>query len=223
MTAYELTKGYASAARGGHASGLFDHAKRSFDIVAAVGLLAVLAPLFLILALIVRRDGGPIFFRHVRIGRNGQRFQCLKFRTMVPDAEQRLAKLLAEDARAAAEWAQSFKLRHDPRITRIGCFLRKTSLDELPQLFNVLTGSMSLVGPRPIVEDELRRYGEAAALYLMLRPGLTGMWQINGRNDTSYEERVRFDAWYALNRSLWTDTKILVATVPAVMRKRGAC
>lgn len=223
MTAYELTKGYASTAQSGHDSSFFDQAKRSFDIVAALALLIVLAPIFLLLALLVRRDGGPVFFRHTRIGRNGQRFHCLKFRTMVPDAEQRLARLLAEDAQAAAEWAQSFKLRHDPRITPVGRFLRKTSLDELPQLLNVLAGSMSLVGPRPIVEDELRRYGEAAALYLMLRPGLTGMWQINGRNDTSYDERVRFDAWYALNRSLWTDTKILVATVPAVMRKRGAC
>jgi len=196
--------------------------KRAFDIVVAGTLLMLLAPFFLAMVTIIRRDGGPALFAHQRIGMNGQRFGCLKFRTMVTDADAVLRRLLETDAAARAEWELDFKLRNDPRITPIGRFLRKTSLDELPQLINVLRGEMSLVGPRPIVEAEIPRYGEDIRYYLEARPGITGLWQVSGRNDSGYARRVRLDAWYVKNWSLWHDIAILVKTVRVLFTQEGA-
>ena len=198
--------------------------KRCLDILGAGALLLISLPIFLGIALIVRRDGGPVLFRHTRVGFGGRTFPCLKFRSMVTDAEKRLAKLLAEDPVAAEEWATRRKLPHDPRITRIGAFLRRTSLDELPQLLNVLRGEMSLVGPRPVVREELDLHYNpaAAAAYAETRPGITGLWQISGRSDTTYAERVTLDTRYAREWSLALDIKILLRTVPAVLKRRGA-
>ena len=201
-----------------------DFAKRAVDATLSLGILLVALPAFLVLALLVRLDGGPAFYAHRRVGRNGREFGCLKFRSMVPDAERRLREVLAADPAMQAEWQQHRKLRHDPRITRVGRFLRMTSLDELPQLLNVLRGDMSLVGPRPVVWAELRdQYGaEGTAAYLSVRPGLTGAWQVSGRSSTGYEERVRLDMAYVRNQSFWADCGILFRTFGAVLRRRGA-
>lgn len=196
--------------------------KRSFDLVAASVAILILSPLLLTLSYLIRQSGGPALYGHTRIGRRGKPFKCLKFRSMRPDADKVLKDLLASDAVARAEWEKDFKLKNDPRITRIGQFLRKTSLDELPQLFNIIKGDMSLVGPRPIVEAELQRYGESASLYLEVLPGLTGLWQVSGRNDTGYAERVALDAWYVQNWSLWYDIAILFKTINVVFNKHGA-
>ena len=149
-------------------------------------------------------------------------FPCYKFRTMVVNAEQVLQELLAKDARAAAEWQKDFKLRNDPRITRIGQFLRKTSLDELPQLWNVLKGEMSLVGPRPIIEKEVAYYSDFIFDYYRTKPGITGLWQVSGRNDTSYDQRVALDSWYVRNWSIWYDLAIIFDTIRIVLLRRGA-
>ena len=197
--------------------------KRFFDIVVAWTMVLFLTPLFVAFSVLIKLDGGPVVFGHERVGRNGKPFECLKFRTMVADADARLARHLDRDPDARAEWVASFKLKHDPRITWIGRFLRKTSLDELPQLLNVIRGEMSLVGPRPVIREELERYyGCEAAHYTKALPGITGLWQVSGRNDTTYAERVRLDAWYAKNWSLWGDIVILLRTVPAVLRNSGA-
>ena len=194
--------------------------KRAFDLVAAIGLLLFLAPLLALVALRIRlEDGGGVIFAHTRVGRHGQLFPCYKFRTMVANSAEVLAELLARDPAARAEWAKDRKLRCDPRITALGRFLRKTSLDELPQLFNVVKGEMSLVGPRPVVPDELALYGEAKIYYLQVRPGLTGLWQISGRNDLDYERRVSLDTWYVRNWTLWYDILILVRTLLVVPGK----
>jgi lipopolysaccharide/colanic/teichoic acid biosynthesis glycosyltransferase len=195
-----------------------------FNTVLAVALLLFVAPLMIVLAVLVTaQDGGPPIFAHRRLGLGGRPFHCLKFRTMVRDADERLAALLAADPDAQAEWARDHKLRDDPRVTAFGRFLRRSSLDELPQLFNVLRGEMSLVGPRPIVEAEAVRYGRHFARYCAVRPGMTGLWQVSGRNDVSYRRRVVMDVAYARSKSVWTDTVILVATVPAVLTRRGSC
>ena len=196
--------------------------KRLFDIVAASALVVFLAPVMVILAIAVGWSGGPVFFAHTRVGRGGQLFQCLKFRSMVPNSAEVLARLLAEDEDARREWQETYKLKKDPRITAFGHFLRKSSLDELPQLFNVLRGDMSLVGPRPVVPDELERYGDAKVYYLEVRPGLTGLWQISGRSDLDYERRVSLDTWYVRNWTLWYDILILFKTVLVVPAKAGA-
>jgi lipopolysaccharide/colanic/teichoic acid biosynthesis glycosyltransferase len=195
--------------------------KRAMDIVGAVLGLALLAPLLLMLALAVKLDGGPAFFAHERIGRGGRRFRCLKFRTMVPDAAAILDEHLRTHPQAREEWERDFKLRNDPRITTLGSFLRKSSLDELPQLLNVLRGEMSFVGPRPVVEKELAYYGEDGDFYLRVRPGITGLWQVSGRNETTYAKRVALDAWYVRNWSPWHDVAIVFNTIPAVLRQRG--
>jgi Sugar transferases involved in lipopolysaccharide synthesis len=195
---------------------------RGLDVMLALGALIVFAPLMLLLAAAIAiMDPGPIFFAHRRIGRGGKDFFCLKFRSMAVDAEQRLQALLATDERAREEWARDQKLRNDPRITPIGQFLRKTSLDELPQLFNVLRGEMSLVGPRPIVQNEVDRYGRYFDHYCSVRPGITGLWQISGRNDVTYRRRVALDVTYtrALNTKLYL--RILAGTVPSVLFQRG--
>nr|WP_245837819.1 undecaprenyl-phosphate galactose phosphotransferase WbaP [Niveispirillum lacus] len=196
--------------------------KLVFDLMVASLLILICLPLFLVFALLVSRDGGPVLFRHQRVGRNGRLFNCLKFRTMVPDAQQILERHLAESPAAAAEWEQNFKLRDDPRVTPIGRFLRSTSLDEVPQLLNVLRGEMSLVGPRPVTQQELTYYGRDVMFYLETRPGITGLWQVSGRSDTSYAQRVMFDIWYVKNWSLWQDIAILAKTVLVVCGRNGA-
>lgn len=196
--------------------------KLVLDQVGAAILLFLLAPLFIVLISLVRMDGGPAFFRHTRIGAGGRRFGCIKFRTMVTDADVVLREFLARDPNASREWRETQKLRADPRVTPIGRFLRQTSLDELPQLINVLRGEMSLVGPRPIVEAEITRYGDYIVDYYNVRPGITGLWQVSGRSDISYQQRVRLDRWYARNWTLWHDVAILAKTIPAVLRRSGA-
>ncbi len=195
--------------------------KRAADVVMALVGLALAAPLFLPIAAMIRSDGGPVFFSQTRIGRGGRLFACLKFRTMVTDASARLEALLASDPNAAEEWARDQKLKSDPRVTAMGEFLRKTSLDELPQLLNILRGEMSLVGPRPVVPDELARYGASAPYYLAVRPGLTGLWQVSGRNNTTYDERVMFDVTYVLNWSFWKDCIIVMRTMSEVLWRRS--
>ena len=198
--------------------------KRGLDILGALALLLLLLPVLVLLALLVKADGGPALYAHERVGRGGRRFGCLKFRSMVPDADWRLAALLAKDPEARAEWESHRKLRRDPRITRIGGLLRATSLDELPQFLNVLRGEMSLVGPRPVQAAELaQHYGPAAEQYLAVRPGITGLWQVSGRSDTTYAERVALDVRYASAPSLRADLRILLRTPVAVLSRRGAC
>jgi undecaprenyl-phosphate galactose phosphotransferase len=196
--------------------------KRLFDIAGSMILLVALAPLLAFLSWKIRRSGGAAVFSHLRVGRYGKMFGCLKFRTMVRDADEILKRRLDDDPDARTEWEQSFKLKDDPRITPIGAFLRRTSLDELPQLWNVLKGEMSLVGPRPIIEEELERYGDQVGYYLETRPGITGLWQISGRNNTSYDDRVALDSWYVRNWSLWYDLVILVKTINVVVKGQGA-
>ncbi len=196
--------------------------KRSFDLFVSLCLIALLSPLLIALTVLIRRSGGTAFYGHQRIGQDGKLFKCLKFRSMRPDADRVLKELLANDPVAKAEWDKDFKLKNDPRITTVGHFIRKTSLDELPQLFNVLKGEMSLVGPRPVVKDELERYGSASVFYLEAKPGITGLWQISGRNDTTYAERVSLDSWYVQNWSLWYDIAILFKTIDVVFNRRGA-
>ena len=186
-------------------------------------LLLLLAPLMLWVAWMTwRHDGAPILFGHYRVGRNGRLFRCLKFRTMYRESQQMLAELLAKDLQAQAEWERDHKLANDPRITPVGRFLRRTSLDELPQLVNVLRGEMSLVGPRPITVAELTRYGRVRWHYLSVTPGMTGLWQVSGRNNTSYEERVALDERYVERRTLGLDLWILMRTVRVVALREGA-
>jgi len=196
---------------------------RAFDIVVASALVVFLAPLLTVVALLVKMTSeGPVIFGHSRLGRDGQSFKCLKFRSMVVDSQARLAAHLAESAEARLEWERDHKLRNDPRITPIGSFLRKSSLDELPQLFNVLRGDMSLVGPRPIVTEEVHRYGRYFSCYAQVRPGITGLWQISGRSDTTYRRRVALDVAYSRSQSLSLNVKILFMTVPSVMLAKGS-
>jgi exopolysaccharide production protein ExoY len=198
-------------------------AKSAFDRTMAALALLFFAPLFLVLAaVIVATDGRPIFFRHKRIGFNGRNFGCLKFRTMVRDADEQLKRLLETDAEASAEWAATQKLTNDPRINCVGEFFRKTSLDELPQLWNVVKGEMSIVGPRPIVTAEARHYGSNFEDYLSVRPGITGLWQVSGRSNTTYAERVSLDVEYVSKRSFWLDLKIILKTVKVIFMKEGA-
>ncbi len=195
----------------------------AMNLVLATALLVFIAPLLILVAVAVyAQDRGPILFAHRRIGRNGKPFYCFKFRSMAVDAERRLADLLARDPAARAEWAKDHKLRRDPRVTRVGAFLRKSSLDELPQLFNVLRGEMSLVGPRPIVEAEIKKYGGRFRHYCAVRPGITGLWQVSGRNDTTYRTRVAMDCVYASRRSAAFDLLLLIYTVPAVLSRKGS-
>jgi len=196
--------------------------KLAIDVAAALVALVILAPVLALVALAVRSDGGPVLFAHKRVGARGRVFGCLKFRSMVVDSEAALQRHLASDPEAAAEWASTHKLRRDPRTTWIGRFLRKTSLDELPQLLNVLRLDMSLVGPRPIVSLEIGKYAEDIAYYYEARPGITGLWQVSGRSDTSYAHRVQLDSWYVKNWTLWLDLTILAKTLPAVLSGRGA-
>lgn len=197
--------------------------KRFFDVVVALIATIVLAPVIVFIALwIAIFDGAPVIYRHTRVGHNGRPFPCFKFRSMVVDGDLVLARHLRQNPSARAEWDATRKLTHDPRITPIGRILRKTSLDELPQLLNVLRGEMSLVGPRPIVSEEMVRYGGNIGYYLSARPGVTGEWQVSGRSDTSYESRVQLDRFYVTRWSILRDLYIIVATIPAVILQRGS-
>lgn len=196
--------------------------KRCMDIFGSLALIIILSPLLLSLYLLIRRDGGNAIYGHERVGQNKKLFKCLKFRSMVLDSDKVLDEILASDSKARAEWEKDFKLRNDPRITPIGAFIRRTSLDELPQLFNVLIGQMSLVGPRPVVMDELAYYKEDVDYYLMAKPGMTGLWQVSGRNNVDYDTRVYFDSWYVKNWSLWNDIAILFKTIQVVRKEDGA-
>lgn len=199
-------------------------AGRLLDLGVALCALVLLSPLMAMTALLVASQGdGPILFRHLRIGRGGRRFQVMKFRTMPAGADAILANHLATCPEAAAEWARDHKLKNDPRVTSLGSFLRRSSLDELPQIMNVIMGEMSIVGPRPIVEAEVVRYGQFFNAYCSVRPGITGIWQVSGRNDVSYERRVQMDALYARRKSVFLDLRLMVATVPAVLLRRGSC
>lgn len=197
--------------------------KRGFDITGASFALIFLSPLFLMLALLVKcSDGGSVFYSHRRIGWGGCVLHCLKFRTMMDNGDAVLAAHLRDKPEAKAEWDTTRKLKDDPRITPVGAVLRKLSLDELPQLFNILRGDMSIVGPRPVVPDELEIYGSGAVFYLQSRPGLTGLWQVSGRSATSYDSRAAFDRRYVENWSLIEDMRIIIKTVPAVYLSRGS-
>ncbi len=196
--------------------------KRWFDIAAALSAILLLLPLFCLFAIALSLlDPGPVLFRHRRIGRNGRAFYCLKFRTMVTDSDEVLRRHLMSNRDAAREWTESHKLKTDPRITPLGGVLRMTSLDELPQLFNVLRGDMSIVGPRPIVEAEISKYGESIAQYLRARPGLTGLWQVSGRNDVSYRDRIKLDEGYVENWSFARDLLIIIRTFRVIVTRDG--
>lgn len=196
--------------------------KRSFDIIGSLLILTIISPLLFYISRKVKADGGPAIYGHERIGKGGRKFKCLKFRSMVTNSQDVLNELLSTNPESKAEWDATFKLRDDPRITRIGKFLRRTSLDELPQLFNVLRGEMSLVGPRPIITAELERYNEEVDYYLLSKPGMTGLWQVSGRSDVDYETRVYLDAWYVKNWSMWNDIAILFKTITVVLKRDGA-
>ena len=197
--------------------------KRMFDILMPLLGVFFLIPLGLLIALCIYIDSpGHVVFAHKRVGQHGKEFPCYKFRTMVPNAEEVLQEYLAKNPAAKKEWKSSFKLKNDPRITKVGRFLRKTSLDELPQIWNVLRGEMSLVGPRPIVDAEIEKYGEYIRDYYLVPPGITGIWQVNGRSDTTYSERVEMDTWYVRNWSVWIDLVYLFKTVKIVLQQKGA-
>ena len=197
--------------------------KRIFDLVCTIGGGVLILPIIAVVALLVAIDNkGNVIFAHRRIGKDGKEFPCYKFQTMIPNAQEKLQEYLASNPEARKEWEESFKLTNDPRVTKLGGFLRKTSLDELPQLWNVIKGDMSLVGPRPIVKKEIERYGQYFREYSMVLPGITGMWQASGRSDTTYDERVAMDTWYVRNWSVWLDILYLAKTVKAVICSKGA-
>ena len=198
--------------------------KRVFDITVSVMLFPFILLAVTVLSILIKIDSkGPVFYSHKRVGKNGKTIDVYKFRSMHKDADDRLKRILKNDEDAKKEWGTYFKLKNDPRITKAGNFLRKTSLDELPQIFNVFKGDMSLVGPRPVLKKEIDEYyRENSQYYLMVKPGITGLWQVSGRNDTSYDFRVKLDTWYVLNWSLWLDVIILFKTVKVVIKKEGS-
>jgi exopolysaccharide production protein ExoY len=200
-----------------------DRIRLWIDQIVALLILVATSPLMMAFAWSIRLDGGPAMFRHYRVGCGGRLFRCVKFRTMRPDAERALREVLERNPALREEWHRDQKLTDDPRVTPLGKWLRRSSLDELPQLLNVLRGEMALVGPRPITVPELRRYGRARWQYLSVLPGMTGLWQVSGRNRTSYERRVELDQQYVKNRSAWLDCKILARTVLVVLTGDGAC
>lgn len=198
--------------------------KRAFDIVVSASILLALSPLLLLIVVAAAlQDGFPVFFKHRRIGRNGQSFGCLKFRSMVRDSDAQLARLLETCPASRKEWRDTQKLRRDPRVHAVGNLLRKSSLDELPQLFNVLRGEMSLVGPRPIVTAEVDRYGARFHHYTAVRPGITGLWQVSGRSDVGYDKRVALDCTYVRSIGFVSDMRILAKTGWVVLIGRGSC
>lgn len=197
-------------------------AKRAVDLLLSLLIAAVFLPLIIFCCVALAISNGPIVFSQQRVGKGAQLFRVYKFRTMVPNAPQVLKQLLANDAALRAEYERDHKLKNDPRITRVGKFLRRTSLDELPQLLNVVRGEMSLVGPRPVEPFEMAKYGVHARYYYAQRPGLTGIWQISGRSNVSYEQRVAMDTYYSRKRTLWMDLRIIVATAVVVLTGHGA-
>jgi lipopolysaccharide/colanic/teichoic acid biosynthesis glycosyltransferase len=196
-------------------------AKRIFDLAFVVLMLPAVLPIILVLYVLTRLDGGPGFFGHVRVGKDNRDFRCWKIRSMVLDAEKVLEDYLAMNPEAAAEWDRDFKLSDDPRVTRLGRFLRSSSLDELPQIWNVICGEMSFVGPRPVTRKEMVKYEGHEKSYLSLKPGITGLWQVSGRNDVSYEERVRLDTEYFNTQTLMMDVEIILKTAGAVLKRTG--
>jgi exopolysaccharide production protein ExoY len=202
---------------------LSDRIRQRLGQFLALLILAALSPVMVALAWLISRDGGPATFAHYRVGCGGRLFMCLKFRTMRADAERALRGVLERNPELRAEWQRAQKLADDPRVTRVGKWLRRFSLDELPQLVNVLRGEMALVGPRPITVPELRRYGRARWQYLSVAPGMTGLWQVSGRNRTDYKRRVELDQIYVNTRSVWLDCKIMAKTVVVVITREGAC
>jgi len=198
--------------------------QQTYNYILAVILLPFVMPLIGIFAIRIKQESpGPVFFAHKRVGQDGKIIPTYKFRSMYKDAKERLEQLLEEDPAAREEWEKSYKLKDDPRVTKIGSFLRRTSLDELPQIFNVLRGEMNFVGPRPVIQEEIDKYyKEDAEYYFMVKPGITGLWQVSGRSDTDYEFRVATDKWYVSNWSLWLDIVILLKTVKVVLKKDGA-
>ncbi|MDE3079682.1 MAG: sugar transferase [Paracoccaceae bacterium] len=207
----------------GSSRGHIPLSKAFFDKLAALCGLVFFAPFMLAIAVILRfSERGPVLFAHERIGQNGRPFRCLKFRTMAVDADDRLAELLRTDPAARAEWETSRKLSADPRVTSLGALLRRTSLDELPQFWNVLRGQMSMVGPRPVTAAELHHYQDRIDYYLAVRPGLTGAWQVGGRSTTTYAERVEMDVDYVRNWTFWRDMRIVLRTVAVVLHGKGA-
>lgn len=197
--------------------------KRQLDVAVALAVLLVAAPLLVLIAgAVAVRYGRPVFIAHMRVGQNGRLFPCLKFRTMVVDAAETLRQHLEKDPEARKEWNETRKLKNDPRITSFGRLLRKSSIDELPQLVNVLRGDMSLVGPRPIVTEEMQRYGSWLKDYLSIKPGMTGPWQVSGRNDVSYQERVALDSFYARNWTLAGDLMLMLRTLVVVLKSKGS-
>ncbi|NJO20740.1 MAG: sugar transferase [Spirulinaceae cyanobacterium RM2_2_10] len=197
------------------------HSQRLFDIIFALLVLSLCAPLYALLAAIVAlTSAGPIFYVQERVGKDFRHFGCIKFRTMVNNADQQLAALVNSSPQLRAEFEADFKLRRDPRVTPIGRFLRYTSLDEFPQFWNVLKGDMSVVGPRPLVPEELPRYGRTMAKVLTVKPGITGLWQVSGRNDIPYRQRVQIDAYYASYRTWWLDGLIVLKTIAVMLFPR---
>lgn len=199
-----------------------DLTKRLFDIVFSLSVLVFCAPLYLILAVtIAATSSGSIFYIQERVGKNHCRFGCIKFRTMIPDADRLLSEMMAQSADIRQEFSENFKLKADPRITKIGKFLRTTNLDEFPQFINVLRGEMSIVGPRPLVPEEIERYGSQIDRVLTIRPGITGLWQVSGRNDIPYAQRIRIDVSYVKRRNFWLDIRIVIKTVLLTIMPRN--
>ena len=195
-----------------------------FNYLLALLSLPILLPLIALFAILIKKESkGPVFFTHDRIGQHGKVIPTLKFRSMFHDSKERLEKLLEENADIREEWESTYKIKNDPRVTKMGTWLRKTSLDELPQIFNVLKGEMYFVGPRPVIQDEIdKHYKKDAEYYHIVKPGITGLWQVSGRSDTDYEFRVDTDKWYVLNWSLWLDIVILIKTFKVVLLRKGA-
>ena len=196
--------------------------KRTFDFIISGLSLILLSPVFLLIAVLIKFDSkGKVFYKHKRIGKNGEYIYLYKFRSMYSDSKERLEKML-ENPKIRKEWEENYKLDNDPRITKIGAILRKTSLDELPQLFNILVGDMSIVGPRPVIDDEIKKYGSNKDKLLSVTPGLTGWWACNGRSCTSYEDRMKLELFYVDNRSILLDIKVFIKTFISVIKRNGA-
>lgn len=199
--------------------------KRTIDVIGSLVGMVLLVPATIAIYIaqkISKEDNGPLFYKHIRYGKNGKQFRLYKFRSMCMNADEKLKEYLKSNEEARKEFEENQKLQHDPRITKLGNFLRKTSLDELPQMLNILKGEMSFVGPRPVVKREIEKYGENKEKLLSVKPGLTGYWQVNGRSNTTYEERMNMELYYVDNCSLWLDIKIFFKTFIAVFKKEGA-
>lgn len=206
----------------GRSQGFYQrYGKRIFDVVGATVLLLLTAPIVVFAALLIVLTGEKPFFSHSRVGQNGRPFPCFKLQTMRSESKRLLRHIVRTNVLAAEEWETQQKLSHDPRITRLGRFLRKSSIDELPQLLNILRGEMSLVGPRPVTEDELRFYGPHLPAYLSLKPGLTGFWQVHGRGTTTYDERIWMDSSYADSVCFWVDFKLALQTASVIVKRTG--